>query len=127
MRPALDDTPPVSVKIYQYPNCSTCRKALKWLDRNGVEHTSVDIVEKPPSKSTLERAHRAGIPLRKLFNTAGQSYRRGGFKDKLPSMSKAEALAALADDGKLIKRPLVVGEGIAPVGFKEAEWADALL
>ena len=128
MTVALDDNPSVSVKVYQYPNCSTCRKALKWLEEKSVAYTAIHIVEKPPSKSTLQRARKAaGVPIRKLFNTAGQSYRQGGFKDALPSMSDAEAFAALAADGKLIKRPLVVGEGMALIGFNEAEWAAALL
>jgi len=118
----------VSVKVYQYPKCSTCRKALKWLDEKGVPYTSINIVDKPPSKSMLQRARKtADVAVRKLFNTSGQSYRQGGFKDKLATMSEAEAIAALADDGKLIKRPLVVGDGVALVGFKEAEWAEALL
>ena len=125
---ALADNGAVSVKVYQYPNCATCRKALKWLDDNGVAYTAVNIVDEPPSKSTIQRAQKvAGVPLRKLFNTSGQSYRQGGFKDKLATMSDAEAVAALADDGKLIKRPLVVGEGVALVGFKEADWSQALL
>lgn len=128
MRPRLGDNRSVSLKIYQYPSCSTCRKALKWLDEKGIAYTSVHIVDKPPSKSTLQRAQKAaGVPIRKLFNTAGQSYRQGGFKDKLPAMTDAQALAALAEDGKLVKRPLVVGEGVALVGFKEAEWSEALL
>jgi arsenate reductase len=124
----LADNGSVSVKVYQYPKCSTCRKALKWLDAKGVAYTAINIVDKPPSKSTLRRAQKlADVPLRKLFNTSGQSYRQGGFKDKLGTMSEAESFAALADDGKLIKRPLLVGDGVALVGFKEADWAAALL
>jgi arsenate reductase (glutaredoxin) len=115
------------VKVYQYPNCSTCRKALKWLDERGVAYDKVHIVDAPPSAKTLARASKDGdIPLRKLFNTSGQSYRQGGFKERLTSMTDAEAYAALAADGKLIKRPLVVGKGLALVGFKPDAWADSL-
>jgi arsenate reductase len=117
----------VATTVYQYPNCSTCKKALRWLDGAGVAYRSVNIVEAPPSKATLKKAHKlAGVPLAKLFNTSGQSYRQGGFKDKLAKMSDEQALEALAKDGKLIKRPLVVGDGFALVGFREADWSAAL-
>lgn len=115
------------VVVYQYPKCSTCRKAMKWLDARGVEYRAVDIVESPPSKTTLAKAMKLGeLELRKLFNTSGQSYRGGGWKTKLADISKADALAALAADGKLIKRPLVLGDAFALVGFREAEWAEKL-
>jgi arsenate reductase len=115
------------IEVYQYPNCSTCRKALKWLDAQGVAYRSVDIVAQPPSPATLTKAMKlAGVDLRKLFNTSGQSYRLGGWKDKLADISTADALAALAADGKLIKRPLVVGQGVALIGFKPDEWAEKL-
>ncbi|WP_346017004.1 arsenate reductase family protein [Pseudenhygromyxa sp. WMMC2535] len=115
------------IEVYQYPKCSTCKKALKWLDAQGVAYRSIDIVEKPPSKSKLKTAMRlAGVELRKLFNTSGQSYRGGGWKDKLKTASEDEALAGLAADGKLIKRPLVVGEDFALIGFREAEWSEQL-
>jgi arsenate reductase len=110
-------------KIYQYSKCSTCRKALAFLDARGVEIDSVDIVIKPPSKAELARAMKlAGVPVKKLFNTSGQSYRDGGFGDRLPKMSESEALDALARDGKLIKRPLVLGKDYALVGFDEAAY-----
>lgn len=116
------------IDVYQYPKCSTCRKALKWLEAEGVAYRSVDIVEHPPSKATLTKAMKlADVELRKLFNTSGQSYREGGWKDKLTSTSKADALAALAADGKLIKRPLVVGEGVALIGFRADAWTEKLL
>ena len=114
-------------KIYQYPKCSTCRKALKWLDAEGVEHTSIDIVESPPSAATLKKIQKlAGVPVAKMFNTSGKSYRAGGYKAKLAKMTDAQAFAALAADGKLIKRPLLLGDGVALVGFKEAEWSEKL-
>ncbi len=113
--------------MFHYPKCSTCRKALKWLDEQGIEHTRVDIVEHPPSKAKLERALKlSGAELRRLFNTSGQSYRGGGWKDKLPTISKAEALAALAADGKLIKRPLLLADEFALIGFDAGQWADKL-
>ncbi len=114
------------MKVYQYPKCGTCRKALKWLDAHGVDYQSIDIVEKPPSKSALKQAlKRSGLPVRKWFNTSGQSYRQGGFKQKLETMSDAEAIDALAADGKLIKRPVVVADGFVLVGFDEAAYRKA--
>jgi arsenate reductase len=115
------------VVVYQYPKCSTCRKAIKWLDARGVDYRAVDIVEQPPSKAALARAMKlGGLELRKLFNTSGQSYRQGGWKARLADISKADALAALAADGKLIKRPLVLGDDFALVGFREDAWAQKL-
>jgi arsenate reductase len=117
----------MALTVYQYPKCSTCRKALKWLDERGIAYKSVNLVEAPPSAALLKRAIKeSGLPLRSFFNTSGESYRAGGFKDKLASMSEAEAVAALAADGKLIKRPLLVGEGVILVGFNEADWKRAL-
>jgi arsenate reductase (glutaredoxin) len=116
-----------SIEVFHYSKCSTCRKALKWLDEHGIEHTRVDIVERPPSKAKLERAMKlAGVELTKLFNTSGQSYRAGGWKDRLKTISKADALAALAADGKLIKRPLLLGPDFALIGFNAEQWADSL-
>lgn len=114
----------MAITVYQYPQCGTCKKALKWLDARGVRYTSVHIVEEPPSKATLQKlVARAGQPIRKWFNTSGQSYRNGGFKEKLETMSDAEAIAALAADGKLIKRPVVDGGDFVLVGFREDEYA----
>jgi arsenate reductase (glutaredoxin) len=117
----------VALTIYQYPNCSTCKKALAWLKANKIAATSIDIVVSPPPYAVLERAQKlAGVPVKKLFNLAGASYRDGDFKTKLPAMTDAQAFAALANDGKLIKRPLVVGDDVALVGFDEAAWREAL-
>lgn len=110
--------------VFHYPACSTCTKALQWLDAHGVAHERVHIVESPPSVAQLRRAlERSGLPLGKLFNVSGVSYREGQFKSRLPTMSEADALAALAADGKLIKRPLVLGDDFAMVGFREADFA----
>lgn len=117
----------MAIKVYQYPACSTCKKALKWLAAQSIPHQPVHIVETPPSKAVLKRALASGVPLKGLFNTSGESYRNGGFKDSLPGMSEAEALAALTADGKLIKRPLLVSDDVVLVGFKEDAWEAALV
>jgi arsenate reductase (glutaredoxin) len=109
-----------AIKIYQYSKCSTCRKALKWLDARGVDYESVDITASPPKKAELQRALKNGIPLKKLFNTSGQSYRDGKWGEKLASVSEAQALDALASDGKLIKRPFILRGDEVLVGFDEA-------
>jgi arsenate reductase (glutaredoxin) len=110
-------------KVYQYAKCSTCRKALAFLEAQGVAYDSVDIVTRPPPKKTLKEAlSLSGLPIKKLFNTSGQSYRDGNFGERLKSMSEAEALEALAADGKLIKRPLVIGDDFVLVGFDEDDY-----
>jgi arsenate reductase len=115
------------VTVYHYPACSTCKKALKWLDAHAVAHERVHIVDAPPTVAKLRQVLRlSGLPVGKLFNTSGASYRDGGFKSRLATMSEDEALAALAADGKLIKRPVVIGEGFALVGFREADYAARL-
>lgn len=115
------------ITVYHYPKCSTCRKALAWLDARGIAHERVDIVQRPPSKAVLAKAQKAaGVPIKKMFNTSGESYRAGKFGEKLPDMSDADALAALARDGKLIKRPLLVGDDVSLVGFQEDAWEQAL-
>jgi arsenate reductase len=111
------------MKIYQYAKCSTCRKALAFLAKRGVRYDAIDIVTQAPSKSELKRAlDLTGLPVKKLFNTSGESYRQGGFGERLPRMSQAEALDELARDGKLVKRPLVLGADFALVGFDEAAY-----
>ena len=118
---------PRSVTIYQYPKCSTCRKAVAWLEKHGVSHTRIDLVATPPSVARLRDLHRrSGLPLGKLFNTSGESYRAGNFKERLATMSAAESLAALAADGKLIKRPIVEAGDTVLVGFDEEAYARAL-
>src|SRR5262245_998030 len=115
------------LKVYQYPNCSTCKKALNWLRAHGVEHQSIDITTRPPSVAELKRALQvSGKPIGKLFNTSGQSYREGGFKQRLETMTQSEALSALAKDGKLIKRPFILGEDWALIGFNEADYEQRL-
>lgn len=115
--------------VFEYPACSTCKKALKWLNDNGIAYENIHIVENPPTLDQLRTALRAsGLPIKRFFNTSGQSYRDGGFGEKLKTISEEQALQALAADGKLIKRPLVIGipgDKIL-VGFKEEEWATTL-
>lgn len=115
----------MSATFYQYPKCSTCRKAAAVLRALDVEFESIDLVETPPSVETLRTIHeRSGLNIRKLFNVSGQSYRAGGFRDRLPSMSVDEALEALAADGKLIKRPILVAGDRVIVGFDEAAYRE---
>jgi arsenate reductase (glutaredoxin) len=112
--------PAMALTVYHYAKCSTCRKARAFLDKKGVSYDAVDIVVHPPSRQQLKEAmKRTGLPIKKLFNTSGQSYRDGKFGERLPDMSEAEALAALVADGKLVKRPLVLGDDFALVGFDE--------
>jgi arsenate reductase len=115
----------MTVKVYHYSKCSTCRKALKWLDGHGVRYESVDIVTAPPKKAELARALKSGLPLKKLFNTSGQSYREGEWGDKLGKVTEAQALEALASDGKLIKRPFILSGDTVLVGFDEAAYKAA--
>jgi arsenate reductase len=115
----------MAVKVYQYSKCSTCRKALKWLDERGVSYSPIDIVTTPPKKTELGKALKSGVPLKKLFNTSGQSYREGGWGQKLARVSEAEALEALAADGKLVKRPFILTESGFLVGFDEAAYKAA--
>ena len=114
--------------VLVYRKCSTCIKALKWLDANGVKFEERPIVEENPTYEELKAWHeKSGLPVKKFFNTCGLVYKEMGLKDKLPAMSDDEQLKLLATDGKLIKRPLVVGDDYVLVGFKEAEWAGKML
>lgn len=106
-----------------YPKCSTCQKAKKWLNDNNILYTDRHIVTDNPSKEELAEFYkRSGLPLKKFFNTSGNLYKELGLKDKLPSMSEEEQLGLLASDGMLVKRPILVGEHYALVGFKHEEW-----
>ena len=105
-----------------YPKCSTCKKA-----RQGVEYTERHIVENNPSEDELRAWHKtSGLPLRRFFNTSGMLYREMALKDKLPSMSEDEMFELLATNGMLVKRPILVLDDTVRVGFKEADWAQAL-
>ena len=110
-----------------YPKCTTCQKAQKWLDENGISYTFRDIKMENPTYEELPAWHRrSGLPLKKFFNTSGLLYKSMGLKDKLPQMSEDEMLKRLAADGMLVRRPLLVGDDFVLVGFKEAEWESHL-
>ena len=110
-----------------YPKCTTCQKAKKWLDENGISYELRDIKTENPSAQELEQWYRrSGLPLKKFFNTSGLLYKSMALKDKLPGMTEEEMLYLLATDGMLVKRPLLVVEETVLVGFKEAEWAQRL-
>lgn len=118
----------MSVLFVEYPKCTTCQKAKKWLDNHGVSYEDRHIKENNPTAEELKIWHeRSGLPLKRFFNTSGQIYRSMALKDKLPSMSQEEQLTLLATDGMLVKRPLVVGEDFVLVGFKEKEWEEQLI
>ena len=114
--------------VLVYRKCSTCIKALKWLDANGVDYVERAIVEENPTYEELKEWYgKSGMPLKKFFNTSGLLYKEMQLKDKLPTMSEEEQLRLLATNGKLVKRPLVVGEDFVLTGFKEAEWNEKML
>lgn len=110
-----------------YPKCSTCRKAKKWLDENNIEYESRHIIEDNPTALELrEWWEKSGLPLKRFFNTSGMKYRELKLKDKLPDMSEDEQLDLLATDGMLVKRPILVGDDTVLVGFKVKEWEELL-
>lgn len=115
----------MTTTIYQYARCGTCKRAVKWLDGRGVTYASHDLVAEPLDATALRDLwRRSGQPLRRFFNTSGQSYRQGEFKTRLPEMSDDEQLAALAADGKLVKRPIVDTGDRVLIGFREPAYVD---
>ena len=116
------------IKVYCYSRCGTCKKALKWLDENNIEHEDIDIKTNHPDKDTLKKYYaQSGLPLKRFFNTSGIPYRELGLSKKLPDMSEEEQLRLLATDGMLVKRPIVVLEDRVLTGFREADWEKTLL
>ena len=114
--------------VLVYRKCSTCVKALKWLDANGVTYEERPIIEQNPTFEELKEWYqKSGLPLKKFFNTSGLLYKEMQLKDKLPGMSEEEQLKLLATDGKLVKRPVVVGDDFVLTGVKEAEWNEKML
>jgi arsenate reductase len=114
------------ISVYAYKGCDTCRKALKWLQARNIEHEVKAIRETPPTAQELMVAIEAsGGELRSLFNTSGGDYREMGLKDKLPGMTVEDAVGLLSENGNLVKRPFVIGDGVVLVGFKEDEWERA--
>lgn len=113
--------------VLVYRKCSTCIKALKWLEDNNIEYEERPIKEQNPTYEELkEWYHMSGLPLKKFFNTSGLIYKDMQLKDKLPNMSEDEQLKLLATDGMLVKRPLVVGSDYVLTGFREQEWQDRM-
>ena len=110
-----------------YPKCTTCKKAGKWLDDNGISYEERDIKEDHPTRDELEEWYRqSGLPLKKFFNTSGMLYREMKLKDRLPEMTEEEQLDLLSTDGMLVKRPLMIDGETILVGFREAEWTEKL-
>lgn len=111
----------------EYPKCSTCQKAKKWLTEQGLEFQDRHIVEENPTREELENWYkRSGLPLKRFFNTSGNKYKELHLKDKLPTMTEEEQLELLATDGMLVKRPVLAGEDFVVTGFKEKEWREKL-
>ena len=112
-----------SMKLYHYPKCSTCKNAIKFLDKKGIDYKAIDISEKPPTLKELKTMLKfQDGALGKLFNTSGKLYRELGLSKKLPKMSEKEALDLLSSNGMLVKRPFLLGDDVGLVGFKEVDW-----
>lgn len=110
-----------------YPKCSTCQKAKRWLEEQGIAFELRHIVEQKPKAEELQTwIAISGQPVKKFFNTSGLKYKELSLKDKLPAMSEAEQIALLATDGMLVKRPLLIGDDVVLAGFKAETWAEAL-
>lgn len=111
----------------QYPKCSTCRKAAKWLQENNIEVESRHIVESNPTEAELgEWIDRSGLPIQRFFNTSGRVYQENNLKDVVKTAPKEELIKLLASDGMLVKRPILVSDKFVLVGFKEEEWRKVL-
>ena len=115
----------MALKFYGYKNCGTCRKALKWLDAQGVAYSEIPIRERPPTKTELKRmlGYLDG-DIKKLFNTSGGDYKALKLKDKVPKLSRTEALDLLSRNGNLVKRPFVISGEMGTVGFREDMWRE---
>ena len=116
------------MRIYYYPSCSTCKKALKWLDNNEIAYEKKHIVDaKLTTKEIEDIFKKSGLPIQKLFNTSGRVYKELNLKDKLKDMTEKEKLELLASDGMLLKRPILVNRTCALIGFKEDEYKEKLV
>lgn len=117
----------MNLLFVQYPKCGTCRKAAKWLQENNVEVESRHIVEENPTAVELQEwIERSKLPIQKFFNTSGKVYRENNLKEIVKTASQDELIKLLASDGMLVKRPVLVSDKFVLVGFKEAEWSEAL-
>lgn len=111
-----------------YKNCTTCRRAKKWLEENNISYQYREITEENPTAEELKKWHKkSGLPLRRFFNTSGNIYREQNLKDKLPEMPEQEQYKLLATDGMLVRRPILLAGDTVLVGFKEEDWKSALL
>lgn len=111
----------------EYPKCTTCKKAKKWLDDRGVEYTDRHIVEDNPTFDELKTWYeKSGLPLKRFFNTSGLLYKSMELKDRLATMSEDEQLTLLASNGMLVKRPLLITDNAVIPGFREKEWEQAI-
>lgn len=117
----------MSYLFVEYPKCTTCKRAKKWLEENNVDFIDRDIKLENPTKEELKTwIDKSGLEIKKFFNTSGVLYREQGMKDKVKTLSQDELLEILASDGMMVKRPLIIGEDKVLVGFKEAEWESNL-
>ena len=115
------------VLFVEYPKCSTCQRAKKWLDSHGVEYNSRHIKDENPTASEIRMWHgKSGLPLKRFFNTSGMLYKSMGLKDKLSGMSEEEQYELLSEDGMVVKRPVVVGDDFVLTGFREKEWEEKM-
>ena len=113
----------MKIIFIEYPKCSTCQKAKKWLDENNIEYVDRNIVTETPTKDELKKwIPKSGLDVRKFFNTSGMKYRELNIKEKIKDMSEDEIYELLASDGMLIKRPLFISDTLILKGFKEKEW-----
>ena len=116
------------MRIYYYPSCSTCKKALKWLDNNEIAYEKKHIVDaKLTTKEIEDIFKKSGLPIQKIFNTSGRVYKELNLKDKLKDITEKEKLELLASDGMLLKRPILVNRTFALIGFKEDEYKEKLV
>ena len=114
-------------KLYCYPRCTTCKKAVKWLEENGIDYEYKHIVEETPSKEDIKKYYKeSGLPLKRFFNTSGNVYKELNLKEKLAEMSEDEQFELLASNGMVFHRPLLAGKELVLVGIKEAEGAEKL-
>ena len=118
----------MKILFFQYPSCSTCKKAAKWLKDHDIDIASKHIVETPPTVGELTKwITSSNLPLQKFFNTSGQKYRELNLKNRISTIPEKELIELLASDGKLIKRPLLVTDSQVLVGFNAELWQDVLL
>ena len=117
----------MSILFIEYPKCTTCKKAKKWLDDHGIAYEDRHIKEQNPTAEELAVWYqKSGLPIKRFVNTSGMLYREMNLKDKLPTMTDEEILELLATDGMLVKRPLAIGDDVVLTGFKEVEWTEKL-